>query len=396
MATGHQKKLNLQIRIFFMTKRFLIFLSFLFVSLFSFGQKELSSQAEVSLLTCDKGYELYSAYGHSAIRIKDPANDLDIVFNYGTFDYHTDYFLLKFIRGTLDYSLSIEPFDMFINTYHRENRSVQEQVFDLTLAEKQAIFNRLIVNYETEERNYRYDFFYDNCSSRIHEIIKEVLGEELSFGNDLQEKSPETFRDLIDPALKFSPWADFGVLLIMGYPTDNVATNYQKMFLPIHMKERFASATYKNRSFVKSEKYLFVSNPLIIENPFYLKPIFVFSILFILIALVSFKNYKNNKHYYWIDCILFFITGLVGIFFLFMWFGTRHSPTFQNMNMFWAMPLNILALFFLKSKKIKPYLAFMAVLNVLGYFILPEVFHIAIIPISLMMAVRYWKLYKQF
>ena len=305
-----------------MLKKIFILLSLLFVTILSFSQKTLTNQSIISLLTCDKGYELYSAYGHSAIRIKDPVNDIDIVFNYGTFNYHTDYFLLKFIRGTLDYSLSIEPFDMFINTYQRENRSVQEQIFDLTLAEKQALFNRLIVNYETEERNYRYDFFYDNCSSRIHEIIKEVLGNELNFGSDLHENSPQTFRDLINPALKFSQWADFGVMLIMGYPTDNTATNYQKMFLPIHMKERFSKARYKNKNLVKIEKYLFVSAPVEIENPFYSSPIFIFTLLFIIIAFISFKNHQNNKHYYWIDYSLFLATGLVGVFFLFMWFGT--------------------------------------------------------------------------
>lgn len=376
-------------------KKILFSFIFIFIVLLSFGQNTLSSSAEISLLTCEKGYELYSAYGHSAIRVQDIENDIDVVFNYGTFEIGENEiaFLKKFVRGTLDYSLSTSPYARFLRSYKYENRGITEQVLNLTLAEKQAIFDRLIVNYETDERYYRYDFFFDNCSSRIHEILKEVLGEDLVYGADLMEDSPETFRELIAPAFDFSPWADFGVGIIMGYPTDRTATNKEKMFLPVHMMERFDMATYKGKAFVKTKEVIFSTIPPIITNPFYKKPIFIFTILFLLIAAISFINFKRNKHYYSIDYLLFFLTGFVGIFFLFMWFGTRHSPTWVNLNMFWAMPLNLIALFFLKTKVIEKYLLFMGILNVIGFFVLPEVFHIAILPIALMMAVRYFKLY---
>ncbi|MFT4645702.1 MAG: hypothetical protein ACI8ZX_002120 [Planctomycetota bacterium] len=376
-------------------KKILLAFSFLFINLFSFGQPTLSNSAEISLLTCEKGYELYSAYGHSCIRVQDVENDIDVVFNYGTFQIGDNelVFLKTFVQGTLDYTLSTSQYARFLRTYQNENRGITEQIFNLTLAEKQAVFNRLIVNYETDERYYRYDFFFDNCSSRIHEILKEVLGKELIYGDDLIDNSPETFRELIAPAFDFSPWADFGVGIIMGYPTDRTATNKEKMFLPVHLMDRFDLSTYKGESFVKSKEVLFATIPPTINNPFYKKPIFIFTIIFLLVALISFVNFKKNKHYYSIDYFLFFFTGFIGVFFLFMWFGTRHSPTFMNMNMFWAMPLNLIALFFLKTKKIAPYLIFMGILNVLGFFILPEVFHIAIIPILLMMATRYFKLY---
>jgi hypothetical protein len=376
-------------------KKILLAFSFLFINLFSFGQPTLSNSAEISLLTCEKGYELYSAYGHSCIRVQDVENDIDVVFNYGTFQIGDNelVFLKTFVQGTLDYTLSTSQYARFLRTYQNENRGITEQIFNLTLAEKQAVFNRLIVNYETDERYYRYDFFFDNCSSRIHEILKEVLGKELIYGDDLIDNSPETFRELIAPAFDFSPWADFGVGIIMGYPTDRTATNKEKMFLPVHLMDRFDLSTYKGESFVKSKEVLFATIPPTINNPFYKKPIFIFTIIFLLVALISFVNFKKNKHYYSIDYFLFFFTGFIGVFFLFMWFGTRHSPTFMNMNMFWAMPLNLIALFFLKTKKIAPYLIFMGILNVIGFFILPEVFHIAIIPILLMMATRYFKLY---
>lgn len=374
-----------------------IFFSFVyvFVVLFSYGQARLSPSAEISLLTCEKGYELYSAYGHSALRVQDTAKDIDVVFNYGTFEIGDNEieFLKTFVRGTLDYSLSASQYERFLRTYQYENRGITEQIFNLTLVEKQQVFDRLIVNYQTDERYYRYDFFFDNCSSRIHEILKEVLGDSLIYGLDLMEDSPKTFRELIAPAFDFSPWADFGVGIIMGYPTDRTATNKEKMFLPVHLMERFDISTCKEEIFVKSKEVIFSSILPTINNPFYQKPIFIFTILFLFIALISFINVKRNKHYYSIDYFLFFLTGFIGVFFLFMWIGTRHSPTFMNMNMFWAMPLNWIALFFLKAEKIAPYLLFMGILNLIGIFLLPQVFHIAIIPISLMMTVRYFKLY---
>tara|TARA_B110000037_G_C17102388_1_gene498549 strand:+ start:970 stop:2130 length:1161 start_codon:yes stop_codon:yes gene_type:complete len=376
-------------------KKILFSFVYVFVVLFSFGQARLSPAAEISLLTCEKGYELYSAYGHSALRVKDTANDIDVVFNYGTFEIGDNEieFLKTFVRGTLDYSLSASQYEHFLRTYQYENRGITEQIFNLTLVEKQQVFDRLIVNYQTDERYYRYDFFFDNCSSRIHEILKEVLGDSLIYGVDLMEDSPETFRELIAPAFDFSPWADFGVGIIMGYPTDRIATNKEKMFLPVHLMERFDISTCKEETFIKSKEVIFSSIPPTINNPFYQKPIFIFTVLFLFVALISFINIKRNKHYYSIDYFLFFLTGFIGVFFLFMWIETRHSPAFMNMNMFWAMPLNWITLFFLKAKKIAPYLLFMGVLNVIGFFVLPQVFHIAIIPITLIMAVRYFKLY---
>ena len=371
----------------------ILFLSLLIITNIQ-AKKMLSEYAEISLLTCENGTELYNSYGHSAIRIKDPINQIDMVFNYGTFDFNTPYFLPKFVRGTLDYSLSTEPFEWFYASYQDENRSVYEQVLLLTLDEKQRIFNRLLVNYETDEKYYRYDFFYDNCSSRIHEIFKEVLGETLVYGPNIEANSSETFRDLINPYMKHNVWADFGVGIIMGYPTDNKATNKQKMFLPLEMMKRFEMATYNNQKWVKQTRVLFTSTPKTLETPLIQKPVFLFSMLALIVALISWYSYKNQLHFYWLDYLLLSITGLLGIFFLLMWIGTRHSPTFENMNMFWAMPLNLIAIFFLRKPKMKMYFLAMFILNIVGFWLLPQVFHIAILPISFMMAIRYFLIYN--
>ena len=374
-----------------------IFLNLFF--LFSFvlsAQRPLSEFAEISLLSCENGFEMYNSYGHSAVRVRDPLTDLDIVFNYGTFNDQVPNFVFRFVQGSVDYTLSLSPYEWFIRSYENENRTVIEQVLNLNAEEKQKFFNRIVKNYETDERFYRYDFFYDNCSSRIHELLKEVFKDDLSYGKDIDENSAETFRELIDPYMKHSPWAEFGVGIIMGYPTDNIATNRQKMFLPDHMMERFDLATLHGEPLVKTKKTLFQSTPVEIKNSYLKSPLFILSLFSLFFIIISILGFKKGKHYYSIDYFLFTLTGIIGVLFLFMWFGTRHSPTFENMNMFWAMPLNLIALFFLKNPKIKPYLLFMLFLNVFGFFVLPQVFHIAVLPLALMMALRYYKLYKNF
>lgn len=360
------------------------------------AQRPLSEFAEISLLSCENGFEMYNSYGHSAVRVRDPLTDLDIVFNYGTFDDQVPNFVFRFVQGSVDYTLSLSPYEWFIRSYENENRTVIEQVLNLNAEEKQKFFNRIVKNYETDERFYRYDFFYDNCSSRIHELLKEVFKDDLSYGKDIDENSAETFRELIDPYMKHSPWAEFGVGIIMGYPTDNIATNRQKMFLPDHMMERFDLATLHGEPLVKTKKTLFQSTPVEIKNSYLKSPLFILSLFSLFFIIISILGFKKGKHYYSIDYFLFTLTGIIGVLFLFMWFGTRHSPTFENMNMFWAMPLNLIALFFLKNPKIKPYLLFMLFLNVFGFFVLPQVFHIAVLPLALMMALRYYKLYKNF
>lgn len=377
-------------------QKYLLLIVFFLTSFATNAQRQLSEYAEVSLLSCENGTEMYNSYGHSAIRVRDPLSDLDLVFNYGTFDDQVPNFVMKFVQGSVDYTLSVSPYEWFIRGYQIENRTVIEQVLNLNLEEKQKFFDRIIINYETDERFYRYDFFYDNCSSRIHEILSEVFGSELSYGDDIDEKSPETFRELIDPYMKHSPWAEFGVGIIMGYPTDNIATNRQKMFLPDHMMARFDMATLHNNPLVKSKAVLFQSTPVEIKNSFFVSPLFILSIFSVIIIAITLFNIKRKKHYFAIDYFLFMLTAIIGALFVFMWLGTRHSPTFANMNMFWAMPLNIIAIFFLKKPIIKPYLLFMLVLNVFGFFLLPQVFHIAVVPIALMMAVRYYKLYRNF
>lgn len=360
----------------------------------------LSQQAEISILTCSAGDELYSTFGHTGIRVKDPIQNIDVVFNYGMFSFGGSSmkdqveFGVKFIRGNLEYWLGLSKFENFMRGYKYDERWVYEQVLNLSHEDKEELLNALIENYKPENRAYRYDFFFDNCSSRVRDILVKAVGPVFGDANsDVFRKTDKSFIDLIDPYIKKSPWLDLGMDIMLGIPSSRKASPYEFMFLPDHLMEQISKAD----GLVKSEHYL-IDFPRrhVTESKFHLvTPLSVFTLLLLIIATITYFNYKNNKHWKFIDVTLMLVTGLMGCLFLFMWFGTKHLPAHANLNMFWAFPLNIIALFFINNKKWSIY--FKIVLGFAGFillawFISPQQYHVAIIPISLLLIIRYLKI----
>ncbi len=202
---------------------------FLLIALFSLSlqaqKHNLSEGAEISIITCGPGHEeLYEAFGHSAIRIKDKASNLDRVYNYGTFNFNTPNFYIKFARGKLDYELRAYPFSLFLKSYQRENRWVKEQVLDLETQDKIDIYQYLETNAEPRNRAYKYDFFYNNCSTKIYDVLKSVLKDKLIFDKDFSKKNM-SHRDLIQLYLKNHQWGDFGIDLALGSSIDDEANS---------------------------------------------------------------------------------------------------------------------------------------------------------------------------
>lgn len=187
-----------------------IVFTFLFLGLFINTIDATAQNYRISLLTCDPGDELYSAFGHNAVRVLDNDTGRDIVFNYGTFDFDTPNFYLKFARGKLDYMLSVSTYEQFILHYQYLQRSVREQVLDLSPEQTLRTVQFLQENYEPQNRFYRYDFFFDNCATRIRDMVEMVLGDQLKWG-ETEASSGKTFRNLIDEYVYPMPWADFGI-----------------------------------------------------------------------------------------------------------------------------------------------------------------------------------------
>jgi hypothetical protein len=367
----------------------------------AFSQVPLSPEAEISLLTGSPGNALYTTFGHSAIRVRDPRQDLDLVFNYGTFDFSTPNFYLKFLRGKLDYMLSVEAFDRFQRGYYYGNQWVIEQVLQLDSAQKQAVFNFLAINYQPENRFYKYDFFFDNCATRIRDLFHASLGNRLHAAYPAGwSENPATFRQLLRHYLQgWHLWSGFGIDIILGMPTDRPARPEQYLFLPDFMAEayrisRIEHPGHSQAPFVAGEETIITNQPVPVP-PGYLMPLPVTWAFFSLVLLLSILGLNRRKALAGIDLFLFGLAGIVGLLIVFLWFFTEHSATKDNLNILWAWPFHLALPFFLINGKsgraMRIYLrAVLAVLAVLlaAWPILPQHLHPALIPLLLAMMTR--------
>ena len=378
-------------------KKILLFACILLSIGNSFAQRTiLSEQSEISVLTIGAGNSLNDAFGHSAFRVKDIIKGTDYVFNYGVFDFNTPNFYLKFAQGKLNYLIGFDYYDDFFERYISENRTIKEQVLNLTFDEKQTLFNYLLNNYKPENRGYLYDFFFDNCATKIKDVTNVAVNNAIQF-NTPKDYKEATFRTLIHNNLNKNSWGSLGIDVALGSVIDRKATAEEHMFLPENIYKFLEVATINNsKPLVKSSKVLFSKIEKPESNNFFVSPLFVFGILGLFILFITFKDYKNHKQSKWLDVVLFVITGLVGILILLLWFATDHKGTHQNYNLLWAFALNIVFINQIVRKKpvawfIK-YLKFLVILLcllTLHWIIGVQVFAVGLIPFLIALFVRY-------
>lgn len=360
-----------------------------------------SAQAQtyrISLLTCDPGEDLYMAFGHSAIRVLNRADGTDYVFNYGTFNFNTPNFYGKFAGGKLDYMLSVSSYADFISTYHAEGRGVREQVLDLSHEQQQYMVEFLQVNYLPERRFYRYDFFFDNCATRIRDALDLVLGDDLVWNDQEVESRERTFRDLIDEYVLRIPWADLGIDLALGAVIDRDASPQEEQFLPEYMEASFARAQIQgdgpSRPLVKESRVI-LEFPKPNEGFPAINPYWIFWAVAIGFTVITWLGYKRKRLFIGLDVGLFSILGLLGIVVCLLWFATEHSATKWNWNILWAFPGHLLLAVGLASKNLKKwvrtYLLFaliMADAAVVFWILGWQSFHPSLIPLMLVVILR--------
>jgi hypothetical protein len=327
-----------------------------------------SCHLRISLLTATPGEELYSTFGHSALRLTDSVRNLDIVFNYGTFNFEEPNFYLKFVRGKLPFYLSPDKFDDFMVEYQEENRGVTEQVLNLNCYEKERIYALLNENMMGPNRKYKYDFTFDNCTTRLRDLIEKASDSTVHFGNVIQKTM--TFRDLIYEYLNKNDkqWSKLGIDILLGSRMDVAATPYQVMFLPEYLMKTLDSSTIHSQPLVSDKRLILKMDHSKNEKNNLAHPFFLFVCLFVIIAFLSFsKNLFIQKLLASLDGILFFITGLLGILLIFMWTGTDHIMCRDNYNLLWAWPTNVVTAFYIHSKKswAKKYFIIYAVFNII-------------------------------
>lgn len=315
----------------------------------------LSDSSKISLLTCGSGSELYSVFGHSALRVCDPVQELDIVYNYGTFDFDTPNFYLKFAKGDLNYLLSIGRYKYFLPGYYAEQRWVKEQELNLTLAERQKLFDALQLNARPENREYRYDFFFDNCATRLRDQVFSAVNGKVILKDSIGQGL--TYRQLYGNYLKQSPWIEFGIHLLLGAKADQKADAWHEMYLPDYLYYQFANGKVigtdgNSKSLIKHDETLLSFDDT--ENePSAITPMMAFGFVFILILGLSVWSYKSKRSLIAIDWILLGATGLASLLFVFLWFFTKHSVTANNFNLMWALPTNLVLALFLSLKTTK-------------------------------------------
>ncbi len=374
----------------------LVLLLALTVSFFLFGQNnQLSDKAEISVLTIGPGALLNDSFGHSGFRVKD--TKLDLVFNYGMFDFDAPNFYSNFAKGKLNYYMGINYYDDFLNNYIRQNRTVKEQVLNLNAIEKQQLFDFLLTNAKPENKYYLYDFFYDNCATKIRDVIEKATGKviDLKKPKDYSEKS---FRQLIQENLNWNSWGSFGIDLALGSVIDKKATAEEQLFLPKYIHSFFANASFKEsgKPLVKNDTLIFAKQPKTESSNFLLSPLFIIAIISILIIAITYFDYKNSKRSKWIDVLLFLLTGIIGIVLLLLWFATDHTATAHNYNLLWAFALNIFMIGQVIKKRpkiwFKKYLKFLLImlcLLTLHWFVGVQVYAVVLIPFLIALSIRY-------
>jgi hypothetical protein len=392
---------------------------------------ELSPEAELSVITCGPGpEELYASFGHSAFRIQDIPNKIDRVYNYGTFDFDTPNFYMKFASGKLLYMLSAYDFGRFLQSYHRENRWVKGQVLDLEPEDVQKVFDYLENNALPENRFYKYDFFYDNCSTKLYDVLETVLGDRIIFENEFETQELSQ-RELISLYSYNQPWGDFGIDLALGANIDRKATAREYMFLPDYVFKAFEcieiaedseenvmvseTEDLSNGESLSEEENLGskVSKPIVKRTEEILlsykkdeegdsvSPMQVGGIFLLLVLLVTFFDHRKGRRSRIFDGTLFIATGLAGVVMLLLWFATDHTATVNNFNVLWAFAPNLLIAFVLQRKPRISYwymftlLILLDILVALWIFQI-QVFHMAMIPILGGLYVRYLFLWGYF
>lgn len=325
-----------------------------FMTTLSFSQKVvLSPSSKISIITLGPDTnELYAAFGHSAIRVYDSLQGIDYAYNYGVFDFDQPNFYLNFTRGFLYYKLGVYSYQDFKNAYIYYNRFIHEQTLRLTSQQKQKLFAFLEWNALPENQTYRYDYYHNNCATKIRDVLTQQLGADLKWDSSFL-KPHHSFREKTNDYLSPLPWGDLGIDICLGLPIDRKMSAYEYMFLPDYIESFVQHGTIHSDSMVTSlvveKKIVFEPAPSTSSVNF-VHPWIAFGVLFLIVAAITVFDWRKKKISKWLDVILFGVTGLIGILLLFLWAFTDHHDAAKNFNLLWAFPLHFIGVIMLLQK----------------------------------------------
>lgn len=328
---------------------------------------KLSPDSVVSMITIYPGEALYSMYGHTAIRIADPPADLDILYNYGQASVPFDAsFVPRFVTGDLPFILGVaESSRAFLYYEKYEDRSIYEQVLDLSLEQRQAVFDYLVNNAREENRTYIYDFFFDNCTTRVRDLLEQVFGPELDVPT--AQWTGGSYRKDIGPYLQGIPFVKLGIDLVLGVHTDEAVTGENALYLPLQLMKAVEDARLsgkasggniggiapapaaERKNFVQSSRFLYTQERSAPQPPL-LGPGPVLWLLFLFAVVLTLFGRQVPRLGNIFDFTVFFIAGLIGLIIALLWSFSGYEMTTGNINILWAWPTHAAAAFiFLKQ-----------------------------------------------
>lgn len=317
--------------------------------------EESMDSVEVGLLTCSPHQLIYGYFGHTAIRFHDLKNGDDWTFNYGIFNMRIPFFIPRFVFGLTDYEMGVMPFDVFCSEYGHFGSGVTEQILNLTQEEKQNLYDALAENYRPENRKYRYNYFYDNCTTRARDMIERCITGKVRYNEEQVSKT--TYRNLVHDCTMIHPWTSFGIDLALGAKSDREIGRAQQEFLPVRLLQDFSSAVIidangQTRPLVMSTRIDVKPGVQVVDSGFPLTPTETSIVILLITVFISVYEFYKKRQMWIYDGILMLPTGLAGLLITFLLFS-EHPTTTINFMFLVLNPLPLVYLPYMIKKSLK-------------------------------------------
>ena len=300
----------------------------------------------VSLLTVTPGKRVYELYGHTAIRVREvmPGRLSDWVFNYGTFSFAQPHFVWRFVKGETDYELGVVPFALFYDTYVKEGRGIDEQLLNLSPTESRRLVDALSRNLLPENATYRYNFFYDNCTTRAIDMIERAVEGKIVWP---QAEAGKTLRNIVDQYSEASPWNKLGQDLLLGAEADAPADRKSQGFAPLYAERFVEEAVVVNpdgtrRRLAEPKRVLLPAQTG--KTAKGLTPMWAFGILFVITLIITTYEWRKGICFWAYDALLLLAQGLAGLAVFLLFCFSTHPTVGSNWLIILFNPLPLLYL----------------------------------------------------
>ena len=335
-----------------------------------FPQAQLSNQSEISLVTFAPGDQLHAAFGHAVIWVRDPLQNIDKAYSYGTFDFNTDHFYWKFLKGTLPYSISFNSMNDLVYYYSQiEHRSIKVQTMHLDSLQKNTIYQALETNLLPENKNYRYQFFNDNCATRLRDIIEQAAPHAFQWPT-YKNLAGLSYRDWMNRYLATNSWVTLGMNLALGIPSNQIANASESCYLPDNLSLALEMAEVNGQKFADAPLQIYQAPEAEKAGFDVFGPVAMLQLLIAIIVFLSIKFRNNALVLFRMDIVLFGVLGLLAWFIFFLATGTDHHVMAWNPASLMLFPLNFpLVIWFARPTKKaiwKHYLSVVCVLFFVG------------------------------